>query len=194
MIRRARPRTQAAQAAEDLQALARGDTETEDKAAFEFKEIAMQTCVVKYSRKGDFEHVRVANFTFVKIVRTQTWTEPGKNRHAVDVVLVRMATVRYHTDPYDAFEYPISYLSLTDKERVIDEKSVAFVDVEVSIAKANVRNDNDVLPLFQAHYAGLNAHGMTRPMLLSKLSDMPTAEESQRIIVRYGQQDDNVWV
>ena len=82
VIRRARPRTQAAQAAEDLQALARGDTETEDKAAFEFKEIAMQTCVVKYSRKGDFEHVRVANFTFVKIVRTQTWTEPGKNRHA----------------------------------------------------------------------------------------------------------------
>ena len=80
--------------------------------------------------------------------------------------------------------HPISYLSLTDKERVIDEKSVAFVDVEVSIAKANVRNDNDVLPLFQAHYAGLNAHGMTRPMLLSKLSDMPTAEESQRIIVR----------
>jgi len=64
----------------------------------------------------------------------------------------------------------------------------------VSIAKANVRNDNDVLPLFQAHYAGLNAHGMTRPMLLSKLSDMPTAEESQRTIVRYGQQDDNVWV
>ena len=63
------------------QALSRGDTET-DKAAFEFKDIAMQTCVVKYNRKGDSEHVRVANFTFVKIVRTQTWTEPGKNRHA----------------------------------------------------------------------------------------------------------------
>ena len=64
----------------------------------------------------------------------------------------------------------------------------------MSIAKSNVRVDHEVFPLFQTHYAGLNAHGMTRAMLLSKLSDMPTAEESQRIIVRYGQQDDNVWV
>ena len=48
----------------------------------------MQTCIVKYNRKGDSEHVEVANFTFVKIVRTMTWTEPGKNRHPVDVVLI----------------------------------------------------------------------------------------------------------
>ena len=59
------------------------DEDTErGKGAFVFKDIAMQTCIVKYNRKGDSEHVRVANFTFVKIVRTQTWTEPGKNRHA----------------------------------------------------------------------------------------------------------------
>ena len=77
---------------------------------------------------------------------------------------------------------------MADTNRDVDERAVAYVDVEVSIIKSKLNLTSDVMKVFQAAYHRLDAHGLTPPMLLNKLAQLPPADRKERIIVRFGLQ------
>ena len=149
--------------------------------AFEFKNVGSEMCIVKNAT-----NVLVTNFAFVKIVRHQTWVEEAKGRSAIDVLLVRI------TGPgQNSYYIPIS---ATEEKRRVRLSDAASVDVEVAIERASLKFDHQVLGLFTANYAPLDAHSVTRPMLLSLLAQMPPADYFEEIIVRYGKQAGGIWV
>ena len=155
--------------------------EATSRHRYEFKNVGGQMCIAK-----SHENELVTNFEIVRIVRRQTWVEEAKGRAAIDVLLVRIGGTGQNS-----YYIPIS---ATVEDRRVRLSDAASVDVEVAIERSSLSHDHQVMGVFSAKYAPLEAHGLTRAMLLSLLAQMPPADYGEEIVVRYGKQAGNIWV